>query len=141
MHTMHVVCTLQTFVFITCVHTRAWVCDMHDIHRYSNSFYRAGRKPFNPLLGETFDFVDQKRKFRFVSEQVSHHPPISASFAQSEKWEVSQESGGESKFRGTCLKIKPTGRIRVKLLPSGAIFEWCKVCRAHGSLSVSYLSP
>mmetsp|Transcript_26189 Transcript_26189/g.68782 ORF Transcript_26189/g.68782 Transcript_26189/m.68782 type:complete len:516 (+) Transcript_26189:180-1727(+) len=94
---------------------------------YSNSYFRAGRKPFNPLLGETYDHVDTERKFRFVAEQVSHHPPMSASFTESPKWELAQESGGETKFRGTCLRIKPTGRIRVKLLPSGSIFEWCKV--------------
>tara|TARA_B110000285_G_C14948050_1_gene525331 strand:+ start:729 stop:887 length:159 start_codon:yes stop_codon:yes gene_type:complete len=34
------------------------------------------KKPFNPLLGETFEYVT--RKYRFLGEQVSHHPPISA---------------------------------------------------------------
>jgi hypothetical protein len=32
-------------------------------------------KPFNPLLGETFEYVNEK-KFKFVAEQVSHHPPV-----------------------------------------------------------------
>ena len=36
------------------------------------------KKPFNPLLGETFEYVDNKRKFRYLAEQVSHHPPVSA---------------------------------------------------------------
>jgi hypothetical protein len=36
------------------------------------------RKPFNPLLGETFEYIDPKRKFMYLSEQVSHHPPVSA---------------------------------------------------------------
>ena len=34
------------------------------------------RKPFNPMLGETFEQVQEN--YRFVAEQVSHHPPISA---------------------------------------------------------------
>ena len=34
------------------------------------------RKPFNPLLGETYELVTPE--FKFMSEQVSHHPPISA---------------------------------------------------------------
>jgi hypothetical protein len=38
----------------------------HRFIRYSNSFYRAGRKPFNPLLGETFDYVDLDRKCVFL---------------------------------------------------------------------------
>ena len=37
-------------------------------------------KPFNPLLGETFEYNNPK-KFTFVAEQVSHHPPIGASYA------------------------------------------------------------
>lgn len=36
-------------------------------------------KPFNPLLGETHEMVT--KKFKIMSEQVSHHPPISASYA------------------------------------------------------------
>jgi len=34
------------------------------------------KKPFNPVLGETFEYVSEE--FRYISEQVSHHPPISA---------------------------------------------------------------
>lgn len=34
------------------------------------------KKPFNPILGETYEFAHEK--FRFISEQVSHHPPITA---------------------------------------------------------------
>ena len=37
---------------------------------------RQSSKPFNPLLGETFEFTTDH--FRYISEQVSHHPPISA---------------------------------------------------------------
>lgn len=33
-------------------------------------------KPFNPLLGETFEMVTPG--FKFIAEQVSHHPPITA---------------------------------------------------------------
>ncbi len=34
-------------------------------------------KPFNPLLGETFEIYEDG-KFYFIGEQVSHHPPVSA---------------------------------------------------------------
>ena len=33
-------------------------------------------KPFNPLLGETYELVAPK--YRFLAELVSHHPPILA---------------------------------------------------------------
>jgi len=94
---------------------------------YSGSFYRGGRKPFNPLLGETFDYVDVERNFRFVSEQVSHHPPITASFASSPLWELTQQFGAETRFRGTCLKVVPSGQIRLKFVKTGQTFVWQKV--------------
>ena len=34
-------------------------------------------KPFNPLLGETFEYQVPGR-YKFLAEQVSHHPPISS---------------------------------------------------------------
>ena len=38
------------------------------------------KKPFNPLLGETYEMIQED--YRFVAEQVSHHPPISAFYFQ-----------------------------------------------------------
>ena len=34
---------------------------------YGSSHFRSGRKPFNPILGETFDIVRPERGFRFVA--------------------------------------------------------------------------
>jgi hypothetical protein len=45
------------------------------ISNYSSTMKRSG-KPFNPLLGETFEYVRCDRGFRYISEQVSHHPVI-----------------------------------------------------------------
>ena len=42
-------------------------------------------KPFNPILGETFELLTPK--FKYFSEQVSHHPPISACYAFSDTYE------------------------------------------------------
>ena len=39
-------------------------------------------KPFNPLLGETFEMRRDEKKLLFVSEQVCHHPPITAFYSQ-----------------------------------------------------------
>ena len=33
-------------------------------------------KPFNALLGETYELITPQ--FRYIAEQVSHHPPITA---------------------------------------------------------------
>lgn len=53
---------------------------------YSSTIGRVA-KPFNPLLGETFEYARLDKHYRYVSEQVSHHPPISACHAQSPCWE------------------------------------------------------
>ncbi len=44
-------------------------------------------KPFNPLLGETFEYVRPDKGYRFFVEQVSHHPPIGVALAESPKWD------------------------------------------------------
>lgn len=41
-------------------------------------------KPFNPLLGETYELV-VPGKYKYFSEQVSHHPPICACIAIGDK--------------------------------------------------------
>ena len=43
-------------------------------------------KPFNPLLGETYEIVTSK--FRYFSESVSHHPPIFAINCQGAGYEM-----------------------------------------------------
>ena len=44
-------------------------------------------KPFNPLLGETYEYARPDKGYRFFVEQVSHHPPIGAAWAESPKWD------------------------------------------------------
>jgi hypothetical protein len=67
---------------------------------YSSTMHRAARKPFNPLLGETFEFDRPDKGFKFMSEKVSHHPPIMACHASSPNYEFSQDSLLKTKFWG-----------------------------------------
>ncbi|XP_064895766.1 oxysterol-binding protein-related protein 7 isoform X4 [Columba livia] len=63
------------------------------VSAYASTYYRAGSKPFNPVLGETYECVRPDRGFRFISEQVCHHPPISACHAESDNfifWQVTR---------------------------------------------------
>ena len=39
-------------------------------------FHKRSGKPFNPLLGETYEVVTPD--FKFFAEMVSHHPPVSS---------------------------------------------------------------
>jgi len=49
-----------------------------NVAQYKSSLNRTV-KPFNPLLGETYEL--DRPTFRYFSEQVSHHPPVSATHA------------------------------------------------------------
>ena len=53
------------------------------ISGYSSSYYRSGAKDFNPLLGETYELIRPDKGWKYVSEQVSHHPPVSSCHCQS----------------------------------------------------------
>lgn len=86
---------------------------------YSSTIGRIA-KPFNPLLGETFEYMRPDKKYRYISEQVSHHPPISACFAQSPTWEYMGCVDAKSKFLGRTFEIRPTGVAHVNLkVPRG----------------------
>ncbi|KAI9834029.1 MAG: hypothetical protein M1826_005934 [Phylliscum demangeonii] len=87
-------------------------------------------KPFNPLLGETFEYVRPDKGYRFLVEQISHHPPVSAVFAQSSKWEYYGESAMKSKFYGKSFEFHPLGIWFLKLRPSSGgeeLYTWKKV--------------
>ena len=81
---------------------------------YSSTINRIA-KPFNPLLGETFEYVRPDRQYRYISEQVSHHPPISACFCESPSWEYMGCVDAKSKFLGRSFEIRPTGVAHAKI--------------------------
>ena len=43
------------------------------VSSYAQSSYRLGNKPFNPLLGETYECIREDKGWRFVAEQVSSY--------------------------------------------------------------------
>jgi hypothetical protein len=61
-------------------------------------------KPFNPLLGETYELkMEGDTSFHYISEQVSHHPPISAVHVQGQNWTLSANVEPKVKFHGTNI--------------------------------------
>ncbi|UKZ82367.1 hypothetical protein TrVFT333_010155 [Trichoderma virens FT-333] len=88
-------------------------------------------KPFNPLLGETFEYVRPDKNYRFFIEQVSHHPPIGAAWAESPNWTYWGESHVKSKFYGKSFDINPLGTWFLKLRPTAGgkedLYTWKKV--------------
>ncbi|NXR86866.1 OSBL7 protein, partial [Hypocryptadius cinnamomeus] len=85
------------------------------VSAYASTYYRAGSKPFNPVLGETYECVRPDRGFRFISEQVSHPPPISACHAESDNFVFWQDMRWKNKFWGKSLEIVPMGTVNVQL--------------------------
>ncbi|XP_049440150.1 oxysterol-binding protein-related protein 3 isoform X2 [Epinephelus fuscoguttatus] len=103
---------------------------------YASSFYRTGGKPFNPVLGETYECDRPDKGLRFVAEQVSHHPPISACHAESKNFIYWQDVRCKNKFWGKSMEIVPIGTTHVTLPGFGDHYEWNKVTSCiHNILS------
>uniref|UniRef100_A0A3Q1AP66 Oxysterol-binding protein n=1 Tax=Amphiprion ocellaris TaxID=80972 RepID=A0A3Q1AP66_AMPOC len=110
------------------------------VSSYSTTVHRTG-KPFNPLLGETFE-LDRLREcgYRSLCEQVSHHPPAAAHHAISEKgWTLRQEIALASKFRGKYLSIMPLGSIQCLFDKSNNHYSWKKVTTTVHNIIVGKL--
>lgn len=97
------------------------------ISGYSTATFRNRYKPVNPVLGETFECIREDRGFRLISEQVCHHPPISACHAESDNFCFWQDQRWKNKFWGKSLEIMPTGMVNVTLPKYGDHYEWNKV--------------
>uniref|UniRef100_A0A7N8WNT6 Oxysterol-binding protein n=1 Tax=Mastacembelus armatus TaxID=205130 RepID=A0A7N8WNT6_9TELE len=110
------------------------------VSSYSTTVNRTG-KPFNPLLGETFE-LDRLREcgYRSLCEQVSHHPPAAAHHATSEKgWSLRQEITLASKFRGKYFSIMPLGSIQCMFDKSKNHYSWKKVTTTVHNIIVGKL--
>ncbi|KAI1819496.1 oxysterol-binding protein [Xylaria intraflava] len=87
-------------------------------------------KPFNPLLGETFEYARPDKGYRFFIEQVSHHPPIGACYAESAQWTYWGEANVDSRFLGKSFDIYHLGTWFLKLRPTAGgkedLFTWKK---------------
>uniref|UniRef100_A0A8D3DA15 Oxysterol-binding protein n=1 Tax=Scophthalmus maximus TaxID=52904 RepID=A0A8D3DA15_SCOMX len=103
---------------------------------YSSTYFRAGSKPFNPLLGETYECIREDKGFCFLSEQVSHHPPISACHCESKNFTFWQDVRWKNKFWGKSMEILPIGTVNLVIPRFGDHYEWNKVTTCvHNILS------
>ncbi|XP_007893540.1 oxysterol-binding protein-related protein 8 isoform X4 [Callorhinchus milii] len=95
---------------------------------YLSGFYKKPKglkKPYNPIIGETFRcmWIHPKTNSRtfYISEQVSHHPPISAFYVSNRKdgFCVSGSILAKSKFYGNSLSAILDGEARLSFLSRG----------------------
>uniref|UniRef100_A0A3P9MEJ2 Oxysterol-binding protein n=1 Tax=Oryzias latipes TaxID=8090 RepID=A0A3P9MEJ2_ORYLA len=111
-----------------------------SVSSYSTTVHRTA-KPFNPLLGETYE-LDRLEEFgyRSLCEQVSHHPPAAAHHVISQRgWTLWQEITIASKFRGKYLSIMPLGTIHLQFHSSGNHYVWRKVTSTVHNIIVGKL--
>ncbi|XP_030193933.1 oxysterol-binding protein 1 isoform X1 [Gadus morhua] len=111
-----------------------------SISSYSTTVHRTG-KPFNPLLGETYE-LDRGREsgYRSLCEQVSHHPPAAAHHVISSRgWTLRQEITVASKFRGKYISIMPLGTIHAIFEKGDNHYTWKKVTTTVHNIIVGKL--
>lgn len=102
------------------------------ISPYSSTVGRTS-KPFNPLLGETYELVSVEKGFRFISEKVSHHPTIIAAYAEGRGWTYQGDAEVKSKFWGRSIELKPEGVLRLDF-DDGDQYFWNKVTTSINNL-------
>jgi len=88
------------------------------------SNYTRTLKPFNPVLGETFEFVHQNQKYKSLCEQVSHHPPVGIAHTMGEGWTLQQESHIEAWFWGNSVDISSIGNNHFWISKTGDHYTW-----------------
>ncbi|XP_077376556.1 oxysterol-binding protein-related protein 1-like isoform X2 [Festucalex cinctus] len=91
-------------------------------------------KPFNPLLGETYELIRDDLGFRWVSEQVSHHPPVSAFHAEGLKEDFVFHGSicPKIKFWGKSIEAEPKGVITLELPTYNEAYTWTNpTCCVH----------
>ncbi|KAJ4954215.1 hypothetical protein NE237_031047 [Protea cynaroides] len=105
-------------------------------------------KPFNPLLGETYEADCPDKGIRFFSEKVSHHPTLIACHCEGRGWKFWGDSNLRSKFWGRSIQLDPVGVLTLEF-DDGEVFQWSKVttniynlilgkvyCDHHGTMDI-----
>ncbi|KAH0941607.1 hypothetical protein HID58_001244 [Brassica napus] len=83
-------------------------------------------KPFNPLLGETYEADFPEKGIRFFSEKVSHHPTVIANHCEGKGWKFWGDTNLRSKFWGRSIQVEPVGVLTLEF-DDGEVFQWSKV--------------
>ncbi|KRX16338.1 Oxysterol-binding protein-related protein 2 [Trichinella nelsoni] len=93
----------------------------------ASNWQRVG-KPFNPILGETYE-LDRSNTtgFRICCEQVSHHPPISAFHVEGDGFKFYGSIHPKIKLKGQGLEIVPKGILTLELLKQNDVYMWSNV--------------
>ncbi|XP_021738127.1 oxysterol-binding protein-related protein 2B-like isoform X2 [Chenopodium quinoa] len=92
-------------------------------------------KPFNPLLGETYEADFPEKGIRFFSEKVSHHPTLIACHCDGRGWKFWADSNLKTSFWGQTIQLDPVGVLTLEF-DDGEIFQWSKVTTSIHNLII-----
>jgi hypothetical protein len=82
-------------------------------------------KPFNPVLGETYQL--EKSGYKLLAEQVKHHPPVSALHAEGEHFTVDLNIEPEVFFWGLSIEVNSKGSTVIHLKQRNEDYYWPSV--------------
>ncbi|PAA85385.1 hypothetical protein BOX15_Mlig007113g2 [Macrostomum lignano] len=94
----------------------------------------AAKKPYNPLIGETFHCSWQIPSdsgensdclLTYTAEQVSHHPPITAFYMECPQKQVWLNASiyTKSKFMGMSIGVNMIGRLQLHLMQHDEVYN------------------
>ena len=91
-------------------------------------FLNNGRtlKPFNPIIGETYEYFINDLNFRYCAEQVSHKPPVTAFVGETPNFEVYGDTLGNTSFKffKGCMELSFKNKVHIKLKKTGDHFTY-----------------
>eukprot|EP00835_Amoeboradix_gromovi_P001662 NODE_81_length_22753_cov_0.207072.p3 type:complete len:751 gc:universal NODE_81_length_22753_cov_0.207072:18265-16013(-) len=92
---------------------------------YSAGINRAN-KPFDPLVGETFEISRPDLGFIGLCEQQSRIPSISACYFESKSWNMHLTSNVKTHFHGSHISVTPLGHAIVTLMVDNKqeVYTW-----------------
>lgn len=85
----------------------------------SGNKLRQTRKPFNPLLCETYECIRPDKGFKYIAEKVSHHPPVMALYCEAKGWRIEGSVAPSQKFWGRSMEIFVEGDYRITFTWTG----------------------
>ena len=83
------------------------------VSQYAEVYLRV-RKPFNPILGETYEIIQPG--YRYICEQVSHHPPVTAFHLDGLGYTLQGDTVVHGGLRGASLEYTTVGLNHLKLV-------------------------
>ncbi|KAG7726816.1 hypothetical protein KL933_003099 [Ogataea haglerorum] len=84
---------------------------------------RSVRKPFNPLLGETFELVRNDLGIRLIAEKLVHRPFIVAAHVDSKDWTIDHVLSPQQKYGGKSAEVSIIGELTLRFR-NGEVYKW-----------------